>query len=63
MAERPHEVLDTDTVSSAQPVKFTLVLLRTDPEQHPLADVCNRCGAMVGDIKTHRAWHGQEVTR
>jgi hypothetical protein len=46
-------------VTDVPAVKFTLALLRTDPERRPIADVCNRCGAMVGDINTHRAWHGQ----
>jgi hypothetical protein len=44
-------------VTKAAAVKFTLVLLRHDPEQHPIVDVCNLCGAMVGDTGAHRTWH------
>jgi hypothetical protein len=47
-------------VPSGPPVKFTLALLRLDPERRPIADVCNQCGAMVGDINTHRAWHREQ---
>ena len=42
------------------PVKFTLALLRTDPEQRPIAEVCNTCGAFIGNTPAHRAWHGQQ---
>ena len=49
-------------MTNPRSVKFTLALLRKDPDGRPLVDVCNTCGAMVGDINAHRAWHGQQVT-